>query len=86
MRSARDGDPDPEPAEVGDTAGEALLVGGILAFILGLLTVGIVYFVLVELNLVGLEPPEPLRYALLLLVPVSTVAYFRLLRRWMIED
>jgi hypothetical protein len=61
-------------------------VVGVLAFILGLLSVGILYFVLVQLNLVGLEPPEPLRYALLVLIPVASAGYFWLLRRWLFEN
>jgi hypothetical protein len=74
----------PTEAPDGDTTGEALVIGAILSFILGLLTVGIVYFVLVQLNLVGLEPPEPLRYLLLTLIPASAVGYFWLMRRWLV--
>jgi hypothetical protein len=48
--------------------------------------VGILYFVLVQLNLVGLEPPDPLRYALLALIPIASAGYFWLFRRWLLDE
>jgi hypothetical protein len=71
---------EPVPPPDAETRSEILLLAGILAVLLGLLSVGILYLVLMQTGLVGIEPPEPLRYLLLALIPAFSVLYFVLMQ------
>lgn len=62
---------------------ETVIIALILAVVLGLLSVGVIYFVLMELNVVGVEPPAAVHAVLLVAIPAFVGVYFVVIRRWL---